>query len=106
MIIAQRIRMRREQLHISQQELANMLETSQPQIYKYESGRNIPSGEVIVKLSRILDVSTDWLLGETDEIRPVKGNSDLSEIEREVIKIMRSKSADQQLKIVEIAKVV
>ena len=104
-MIGQRIKQRRLQLGISQQELADVLRSSQQQINRYENDKNSPSGDVIVKIARVLDTSADWLLGLTDEIKPVR-DATLSDIEQELIKILRSKSADQQQKIVDIAKVV
>lgn len=99
------MKQRRLQLGISQQDLAEVLQTTQNQIWRYENGKNDPTGEVIVSIAQALDISADWLLGLTDEVKPFHGESDLSDVEREMITIMRQKSPEGQRKLVDVAKV-
>lgn len=101
-----RIKSRRMQLHVSQEDLAAAIGTGQKQIWRYENGKNSPTAEVIIAIARTLDVSSDWLLGLTDEIKPFSGSSDLTDIEIEMIHIMRSKTKENQRKLVDIARVV
>lgn len=60
----QRIKMRREQLGITQTALADMIGESKQTIYKYESGvvSNIPSDK-IEAIANVLDVSPAWICG-------------------------------------------
>jgi transcriptional regulator with XRE-family HTH domain len=53
----------RKERGITQQELAQRLGVSQPIISKYESGELRLHGELIIKLTELLDVSADELLG-------------------------------------------
>lgn len=46
----------------SQEDLAEMLDISRQSVSKWESGTSIPDLDKIVKLSKIFDVSTDFLL--------------------------------------------
>ena len=55
----------RKQKNLTQTELGKMLNYGSTAIANYESGRNEPSLDVLIKLSEILDVSTDDLLGVT-----------------------------------------
>jgi transcriptional regulator with XRE-family HTH domain len=55
-------RLRRER-GITQVELAEMLKVPQPMISAYENGGLRLHGELIVELTKILDVSADQLLG-------------------------------------------
>ena len=55
----------RKQKNLTQVELGKMLNYGSTAIANYESGRNEPSLDVLIKLSEILDVSTDDLLGAT-----------------------------------------
>lgn len=52
---------------LSQMEVANKLNTTQPQYNKYETGKQDPTARVIIELSKIYNVSTDYILGLTDE---------------------------------------
>jgi len=57
-------RLRRER-GITQVELAEMLGVPQPMISAYENGGLRLHGELIVMLTKILDVSADQLLGSS-----------------------------------------
>ena len=63
----QRIRDLREDHDLSQEDVARMLNVSQPTYSRYESGRlDIPS-EALIALARFYKVSTDYILGLKDE---------------------------------------
>lgn len=62
--IGERIIQLRKTKSWSQDELAKEIDASRVMIGKYERGDNMPSIEVIVKLSKAFDVSVDYLLGE------------------------------------------
>lgn len=55
------IYLRRAELGLSQEELANRLEISRSSLVRYENGENIPS-DVLKRLAKKLDVSADYLL--------------------------------------------
>jgi phage repressor protein C with HTH and peptisase S24 domain len=56
-----RLRKKREELGLSQEELANKTGVSRNTIMKFEKG-SLPQGENLVALCRALQVSADWLL--------------------------------------------
>ena len=62
MFVSERILKRREQLGLSQTELAKRAGLQPPAISQYESGVRNPSYEAIVKLSNALNVTTDYLI--------------------------------------------
>lgn len=62
----QRIREERLLKGLSQQQLAEMISTSQSTIGKYEREELQPNIEVIEKLCKIFEVSADYLLGLSD----------------------------------------
>lgn len=65
-MVYQRIRDLREDKDIKQKEMAKILHCSQQVYSNYELGqRDIPT-EILIKLSRFHNVSTDYLLGLTD----------------------------------------
>lgn len=60
----------REAQGLTQEELAAKLAVSHAQIVRYEAGKADPSAEVITRIARHLQVTTDYLLGlahNTDE---------------------------------------
>lgn len=67
-----RIKNLREELNMTQQELADKLEGAKSTVAMYEKGNRKPSLEVLVKLSEIFDCSIDYLLGKTDVRKPIE----------------------------------
>jgi transcriptional regulator with XRE-family HTH domain len=66
----ERIRNLREDRDLTQQDLANLLNCTQACYSHYESGkRDIPT-EVLTKLADFYSVSTDYLLGRTNQKAP------------------------------------
>lgn len=66
MAFYKRIRDLREDNDKTQTEVAMFLGMKQPQYYRYETGlRDIPS-DVLIKLADYYGVSTDYILGRTD----------------------------------------
>ena len=61
-----RIKMLREELNITQQELADKINGAKSTIAMYEKGDRKPSMEVLIKLSEIFNCSIDYLLGKSD----------------------------------------
>ena len=56
----------REDRDMTQTELATLLQTTQPQVYRYEQGkRDIPLDKLVL-LCRYFNVSADYLLGLPD----------------------------------------
>lgn len=100
-----RIRDRRKQLGLTQADLAERLNTSQQQIYKYERGQE-PTAGVIIKLAHELDTTSDWLLGITDIAdKPLRGSGDLSDSELTLVELYRLKTADIRKTVLEVVKV-
>ncbi|MDR3627761.1 MAG: helix-turn-helix transcriptional regulator, partial [Ignavibacteriaceae bacterium] len=62
MSVYKRILKRREELGLSQTDLAKRAGLKPPTISQYESGLRSPSYEALIKLSTALNVSTDYLI--------------------------------------------
>ena len=62
MDIGKRIRSRRMEMNMTQDELAEKLLVSRPAVSNWETGKNYPDLQIIVMLSEVLDVSLDDLL--------------------------------------------
>lgn len=54
----------------TQQDLAAVLFVNQTAVSQWERGVTIPSPPILLKLSELYGVSTDYLLGRTDEVKP------------------------------------
>lgn len=62
-----RLRDLREDHDLTQRKLAEMLGMKQTQYFRYEQGyRDIPT-DILIRLSEIYSVSTDYILGLTNE---------------------------------------
>ena len=81
----ERLKLMREKLGLSQDELAERLGLGQAQINRYEQNKNDPSSETLVLLARHLEVTTDYLLGIVDTPTQQVRLSDLTEEEREIL---------------------
>ncbi len=67
-----RIKDLREDHDLSQQQVAAYLQMKQPQYSRYERGvRDIPT-DVLIRLARLYNTSTDYLLGLTRNSAPPK----------------------------------
>ncbi len=61
-----RLRDLREDNNYTQKEIAELLYTTQPQYYRYESGQRDLPCELLILLAKIYNVSTDYILGLQD----------------------------------------
>jgi transcriptional regulator with XRE-family HTH domain len=65
-VLGERIRKLRERDGLSQKTLANKLGITQQAVAKWEGGKAEPDTTMILNIANIFDVSTDYLLGGTD----------------------------------------
>lgn len=66
-ILAERLRFLRAEKGVGQNVLARELEISNASVSYWETGKQLPSAEAVFKLSVYFGVSSDYLLGITDE---------------------------------------
>lgn len=83
-----RLKELRTQAGHSQESLAELLGIGNRQIWRYENGQTEPDGEIIARIAQELNVSSDYLLGLTDDATPYNLR-DLSLKERSVVAAMR-----------------
>lgn len=72
MTIGEALKRFRSTFKLQQKQIAEELNIVPTLIYKYESGKTKPPAEFILKLANTYDVSADYLLGRSDEPRPLK----------------------------------
>lgn len=56
----------RQDKNLTQEELAKIINSSRSNIANYENDKNMPSVEVLNKLSEIFNCTTDFLLGKSE----------------------------------------
>lgn len=69
-MIGQKIRLLREQKNMTQEQLAKLVNLSQQTIDHYEKGRAKPNIDTVSLFANVFNVSTDYLLGCTDDPSP------------------------------------
>lgn len=67
MAFAERLKELRKQAHLTQVELAKRLGIGQSSYADWERGKKKPTQENLVKIAQILNVSIDYLVGNSDE---------------------------------------
>jgi len=67
MDLGRKICILREKHGLKQINLANALQVSPQAVSKWEKGANYPDLPILMKIARLFDVSTDYLLGLTDK---------------------------------------
>jgi len=107
-MLPNRLKELRKQQEMTQVQLADLLGVSARTIYMWEAGERKPDIETLVKLARQFSVTTDYLLGLTDDpqfeqpatiaARPTAGMEPISqerldEIIAEAVKAIRAEAA-------------
>jgi transcriptional regulator with XRE-family HTH domain len=101
--ISQRISQLRKELKMTQEELAFKIGTSQRQVSFYETGKNEPTANVLNALADALNTTADYLLGRTEIVeRPLRGSGDFDDVEREMVRLLRTQSVEKRKMIVKI----
>lgn len=99
MILSEKICVLRKRRGWSQEELAEKLSVSRQSVSKWESGASIPDIDRIILLSRLFEVSTDYLL--KDELETEGGAASEREYEEEPrMKCVSVEEADRYLGLV------
>lgn len=101
-----KLKMLRQQKEMNQLELGKIVGVGKTTISNYETGYSVPDLDTIIKLAEYFQVSTDYLLGltdeiaeEQDEIKHTFGN--LSKNEQELLEIFnRVKNERDQIKLI------
>jgi transcriptional regulator with XRE-family HTH domain len=78
-MLSERLKSLRLEAKITQKEISDKLKISQPSYAQWEKGIRVPNIERLQELSKILNTSTDYLLGNTDNKNSTKFEDDLEE---------------------------
>lgn len=69
-MLGDRIKLLREEKHLKQEELAKDLSVAPSTIGMYETNKRQPNNDLIIRLAKYFNVSTDYLLGKSDIRNP------------------------------------
>lgn len=65
-ILAKRLKLLREEQHISQAKIGKMCGITQNAVFKYENGVSFPPMNILLFYANYFNVSLDWLFGRCD----------------------------------------
>lgn len=65
-IVGTRLRALRESLHLSQKQIAEIIDCMQSAVYRYENGKAEPPIKTMLWYADYFDVSVDYIYGRTD----------------------------------------
>ena len=93
-----RIKELRVENELLQSDLASRLKVRQNTVSNWETGRSEPDQDALRELSRIFDVSIDYILGNTDIKKPLTSEdmSGLTEKQIRILQMMDQMTPEQQ----------
>jgi transcriptional regulator with XRE-family HTH domain len=94
-----RLRQLRHARGFTQEALAERLELGIRQIHRYERGLSDPAGDVVVRIARELNVTTDYLLGLSNDPAPGASTLDLTPTEELLLDAFRRQRYDQAMQV-------
>jgi transcriptional regulator with XRE-family HTH domain len=97
-IFGERLRTLREEKNLSQEELAEVFGLGKVAISGYERGKRTPSFDILVGLADYFQVSTDFLLGRTDDRTPPENMDKVRENTRKLNAILAGMDPQEQEK--------
>lgn len=80
--IGNKIHTLRENKKITQKELAELAGITEAALSRYEHDKRIPTSQIITRLARALDVSTDYLLSNSDNTDFDLSRNEILDIEK------------------------
>lgn len=86
----ERLKKLRKDKKVTQKELANFLKIAESSVSMYERNEREPSFDLVKRLSNFFDVTSDYLLGISEDEDPIyvafsHGNDELTEDEKEFL---------------------
>ena len=89
MLQGKRFRELRLKNQYTHESLSQALNIAVRMVGKYEAGEADPSSDVVTRMADVFNVSTDYLLGRTDDPTPPAHHSDLSPDEQAILAALR-----------------
>lgn len=100
-MVGNRLKYARVNAGHTQESLAEVIETNARQIWRWETGETEPDGKIVALLAQALNISTDYLLGLTDDPTPAyKRFEGLSEAEQRIVTALRNGDYREAIKVI------
>jgi len=93
-MLSQRLRIARKAKGLTQEELAEHVCTTKGTISNYENNHSTPPNDMLRQLADILEVTTDWLLGRTNEVTSYAASASLTKEQRSLDELLQEKIDD------------
>lgn len=93
-----RLKQLREKMHLTQEQLAVKAGLGSRQIWRYENEETVPDGNVVGRIARALGVTSDYLLGLSDE--PFPDDSSLTDSEKAAIAAWRQGDYKRAIQVI------
>lgn len=87
----------REEKNLQQKDIAKSLNRTPACISSWETGKTEPSIDDIIKLADLLEVSTDYLLGRTNENNIIEEIRDYSPLHKKMISLFNNLSHEDRM---------
>ena len=103
-----RLKELREERNLTQNEVAMAINTSQSNIGRWEKGLNEPAAYYLIKLANLFEVSTDYLLGLSENDTPAFKNPStptLPNDEKELLELYRQLPFESKQRLIARAEV-
>lgn len=91
--IGMRLRELRQEARLTQTSVAREMEISNSALSQYEASKRVPDYDLLCRLARLYDVSTDYLLGLTD-FRLHFDDIDAARLEMQGIECLRNRAPE------------
>ena len=100
--IGERIKKRRKELNLTHTQIKEETGISSGNMSSIESGKTLPSASALIKLSKTLNCSIDWMVtGES----PISENFKISDIEERLLTGFRKLPEEDQNELIEILQI-
>ena len=86
------LREARKERGLKQTELANKIHVSVQTISGYETGYAQPPIDILIKIADVLEVTTDYLLGRSNDIGIIETNANLTPDQNELLNLYNQMS--------------
>lgn len=94
----------REQRNIMQKELALKLNKTRACISSWETNKTEPDLQSLINLADILEVSTDYLLGRSNDVGVIQTNANLAQDQQELLSLYNQMSFQDKNQLLGFAK--
>lgn len=88
----------RKEKGLTQKQLAEIIDSTDKNIWAYENNIALPNIETISKLADFFEVTTDYLLGRESDSGIINTNANLAPMENDVLTLFRKLSKQDQFK--------